>query len=140
VALLAWHSGHRVLLQNWRSWDRIPQGCKVFRSLCNAVLLSKTYFVLSLCVFEKRIVKKYFLNTMISLEIIIRVTRWVFLITQNVAQPMFLSKSMHNLHSGKMWHKNVGCLFNFQKTAQSKLSFAQSGHPDNYASLWQCQQ
>jgi hypothetical protein len=26
----AWHSGHRVCLQNWRSHVRIPLGCKVF--------------------------------------------------------------------------------------------------------------
>jgi hypothetical protein len=47
--MAAWHSGHRVRLQNRRSWVRIPPGCKVFRNLytlqccchnliCNAIV------------------------------------------------------------------------------------------------------
>jgi chorismate-pyruvate lyase len=44
-ALAAWHSGHRVLLQNRRSRFRVPP-----------VLLSK--YVLSLCVMEKKNVSK----------------------------------------------------------------------------------
>jgi hypothetical protein len=39
-ALAAWLSGHRVRLQNRRSRVRIPPGCKVFRNLYIAVLLS----------------------------------------------------------------------------------------------------
>jgi hypothetical protein len=39
-ALTAWHSGHCVRLVNRRSRVRIPPGCKVFRSLYIAVLLS----------------------------------------------------------------------------------------------------
>jgi hypothetical protein len=39
--LAAWHSGHRIRLQNSRSRIWIPPWCKVFRSLHIAVLLSK---------------------------------------------------------------------------------------------------
>jgi hypothetical protein len=39
-ALVAWHSGHRVRLQNRISRVQIQPGCKVSRILCIAVLLS----------------------------------------------------------------------------------------------------
>jgi hypothetical protein len=39
-SLAAWYSGHRIRLHNRRSWVRIPPGCKVFRNVYIAVLLS----------------------------------------------------------------------------------------------------
>jgi hypothetical protein len=39
-ALVAWHSGHYIRLQNRISSVRIPPGYKVFKSLYIAVLLS----------------------------------------------------------------------------------------------------
>jgi hypothetical protein len=38
VALAAWHSGHRVRLQDRRSRVRISPGCKILRNLCIAIV------------------------------------------------------------------------------------------------------
>jgi hypothetical protein len=55
-------------------------------------------------------------------------------IAQNVAQPVFCQNLYINFTAGKSLPKNLGCFFNFQEAAQSKLllngqKFAQSGHP-----------
>jgi hypothetical protein len=55
-------------------------------------------------------------------------------IAKNVAQTIFLSKLICNLHFRKRWRKVLGYFCDIQITAQSKQSsigrnFTQSGHP-----------
>jgi hypothetical protein len=64
-----------------------------------------------------------------------RLTWWVSKkIAQNLAQPIFLSTLLNNIHLGKKKAKILGYFCNFYETAQSNRSpvgrkFAQSGHP-----------
>jgi hypothetical protein len=61
IYFAARHFGLRVRLQKKRSRFQIPPGCKVFRSLNIAVLLSKLEYALPLYLLEEKDLQKYFL-------------------------------------------------------------------------------
>jgi hypothetical protein len=53
-----WAQCHRIRLRNRRSPVRIPPGCKVFGTLCTAMLLNVTLFVILVCVLKRNKCKR----------------------------------------------------------------------------------